>query len=111
MVPAIVSTFCAVLVAAVCVILVLHKDYEDGLVGRISLSFIGVAGVARAMQLIASEFDRAVSPIGVLLWIGLAIFFARHLYRFLRWRRSGDGDWRKVRQVDTGGKHPRPIGG
>lgn len=96
--------FCALTVSMVSTLLVLHRDYEDGLLGRIGLSFMALAGSARAMHLLIHGLDMPSNPIAVLLWIGLALFMVRHLYRFMRWRRSGEYDWRGVDDTATCGK-------
>ena len=95
---------CAAIVAVICTVLVFHKDYEDGLLGRLGLAVMAIASLARLSHLVEHEFSRNVSPIGVMLWLGLAIFLGRHLYRFLRWRRSGEGDWRGADKAATCGK-------
>lgn len=94
-------------VAAVCVALVLHREYEDGLIGRISLACMGVAALARAASLLSGLGYVWVSPVGVLLWCGLAAFMVRHVYRFARWRRCGENDWRPSKRQDLAGKGGR----
>lgn len=86
--------FCAALIFAVCLVLVFHKDYEDGLIGRLALALIGITSLARVIGILENDFDVRFSPIAIGLWIGLALFFGRHLYRFLRWKRIGEHDWR-----------------
>lgn len=98
------ACFCAMVVAVICTTLVLHREYEDGLLGRLGLALMALAATARTLQLVESEFQRSVNPIGLVLWVGLALFLARHLYRFMRWRRSGEGDWRGTDKAATGGK-------
>lgn len=95
---------CALSVFLVCLSLVLHPDYEDGLIGRIALAAMAVAGITRFMDIVAAGAATPIAHIGVLLWIGLALFMMRHLYRFLRWRHSGEGDWRAARRSDVTGK-------
>lgn len=84
-------------VTAVCVTLVLHQDYEDGLIGRVGLSLIALASMTRflgaADALISGEYLH-LSPVALTLWSGLAIFLARHLWRFMWFKRSGKYDWR-----------------
>lgn len=96
-------------VLVVSVVLVLHPDYEDGLVGRIGLALIGIAALARVLGILTSEHPRQFSSIALMLWIGLALFMLRHAWRFMRWRRCGEGDWRAARWREpeaghTGGK-------
>lgn len=95
----------ATLVCGVCVILVFHKSYEDGLFGRISLAVIGLMAAARVLEILEEGSKVDISPIGGLLWLGLALFFGRHLYRFMRWQKNGDNEWRKANQRETAGKN------
>lgn len=83
-----------VLVLVICTFLVLHPDYEDGLFGRIGLAMLAMGSAARLMGMLTSETGLTFNPIAFVIWIGLAIFFSRHVYRFLRWRKSGEHDWR-----------------
>lgn len=92
----------ALCVALVAVALVLHPDYEDGLIGRVGLAAIAIAGAARSLNLLLDGGH--ASPIGVLLWFGLVLFFARHAYRFRKWRRCGEHEWRQARRDMVCGK-------
>lgn len=95
---------CALVVFLVCLALVLHSDYEDGLVGRLALAAMGLAGISRFIDIVNKAGEIPVAAVGVLLWMGLALFLMRHLYRFLRWRNSGEGDWRAARRSEVAGK-------
>jgi len=88
----------------VCAMLVLHKDYEDGLVGRIALAGMSLAGFGRAATIVESGFSLGLSWVALLMWLSTTLFMARHLYRFLKWRSCGDGDWRQSDSLRTGGK-------
>ena len=94
----------ALVVMAVCIILVFHKQYEDGLIGRIALGFIAVCAFARIAGLLEGGIEAYVSAVGAVLWIALAAFFGRHLYRFMRWRLNGENEWRPTSRVETAGK-------
>lgn len=94
----------AMIVLAICVILVLHPDYEDGLVGRIALALLGVGALARLLAMFSADRPLLFSPIALLIWAGLALFFARHFYRFMRRRKRGTGDWREAGKAATAGK-------
>lgn len=97
----------ALVVSVITTTLVFHPDYEDGLFGRVALSFISLAAVARVTQLIQDGIDVPVSSIGVLLWCSLACFLARHFYRFLKWKCRGTHDWRRADVASTAGKARR----
>jgi fructose-specific component phosphotransferase system IIB-like protein len=69
-------------IVPVCVLLIFHPDYEDGFFGRIGLTLIGIAGFARLVSVFGDAHP--VTPIGMVLWLGVAIFLVRHCWRFLR---------------------------
>lgn len=91
-----------------CAVLVFHREYEDGLFGRLGLGLIALGAAGRFLGLLdlilSGEAEIRFSNIALFVWIGLAIFLARHLYRFLRWRHTGEGAWRKTDMRVTGGK-------
>ena len=91
----------AAAVLAVCALLVFHKDYEDGLFGRLGLGLIGLASLARVLGIIEADYEAKFSNIAIVLWTGLALFLVRHAYRAL-WRK-GEG-WRDTDSMLTGGK-------
>jgi hypothetical protein len=94
----VVAGLCAALVAAVSIILILHHEYEDGLIGRIALSGLGLGAIVRVTEIVSHGASLPVTPVGVLIWISLAMFLGRHLFRFIRWKHSGDYDWRAIRK-------------
>lgn len=92
------------IVSSICLVLVFHREYEDGLIGRIALATISIVSFCRAVQIWESDFDLELTPIANILWLALTVFFARHLYRFLRWHRCGDHEWRSADPPATAGK-------
>ena len=95
--------FSSAVVLTVSVVLVFHPEYEDGLFGRIALALLSVASYIRLMDLVATDFTRRpFGTVAVVLWFGLALFMARHLCRFLRWKkRTGhehERNWRAARK-------------
>lgn len=82
-----------VLIACVVVFLaallfVLHRDYHAGFIGTLGLGLIALAAFARAHGIVGQWEEQGleavrVTPPGVLLWIGLALFLGRQAYRFL----------------------------
>lgn len=95
MITNLIVAFCAAALSVMCVVLVLDKDYEDGLIGRVSLAFMSLAGYGRAVTLIESDFTLQLSWIAVMIWLSITAFVARHIYRFIRWRNCGEHQWRK----------------
>ena len=97
-VSTVISGICAALVAVITITLILHHEYEDGLVGRLALSGIGLGAIVRFMEILSNGASMPVTPVGVLIWISLALFFSRHLFRFMKWKNSGTFDWRPARK-------------
>lgn len=87
-----VCTFIAcVLVAGAAFLFVFHRDYHAGVLGTSGLAFICIAAASRALSIAEAGFEARVTPQGVMLWIGLALFLGRQAYRFLaRWRSCSD---------------------
>ena len=88
-------------IAGICVILVLHPQYEDGLVGRLGLTLIALVAWARFLAVCDTMWHHEPVHVtslwlSITLWAGLSIFLSRHLWRFLRWQRRGDYSWRKA---------------
>ena len=84
-----VATFCGSIVCMVCVFLVLHPEYDDGLIGRLALSMIGIAGLARflgGVDALIHGHPIVMTNVGMMLWIGASIFFGRHAWRFLHYK-------------------------
>ena len=84
---------CALLQAVIAAVLIVHEDYEDGLVGRIALGGVILAGVV----VVLSEIHDArytAPPELVLLLVSNSLFMSRHLFRFLRWNRNGAHSWK-----------------
>ena len=103
MITNIVVLLAAGIVLAVCALLVFHKDYEDGLFGRLGLGLIGLASLARVLGIIEADFGARFSNIALVLWAGLALFLTRHAWRAL-WRKRRGENWRETDNVLTGGK-------
>lgn len=97
----------SLIVAVVCLVLVLHQDYEDGFLGRAALGIISTLSFLICARLILGwlgEIDHAVSPGRALLWLALAVFFARHLWRFERRRDSPERPWHAASPRASAGK-------
>lgn len=94
----------------ICMGLVLDRDYEDGLVGRVALSLIAIAAFSRASGIIDVWWQGetpVITNIGTMLWIGSALFFTRHAFRFVRWKRKGLHDWRTAHKPESGTRDRR----
>jgi hypothetical protein len=64
-------------------VLVFHPEYDDGLFGRLGMAMITFVAVARILKLF-DDIPDYVTPNMLVLYAGLAMFFGRHTYRFLR---------------------------
>jgi hypothetical protein len=90
-VNAIIICTTSAIVAIVCTALVLHPEYEDGLIGRIALAVLSIVAVSRFPEALDSAItmaDYKISAQGVAMWIAVAVFFARHWYRFYKARQG-----------------------
>ena len=94
----------ACIVAIICILLVLHSEYEDGLIGRIALTLIIVASLGRALKIVDGDFETIVSPVATLIWTGFSLFFIRHYFRFYIWYKFGKHSWKEANSILTMGK-------
>jgi hypothetical protein len=83
----------ALMLVTICAVLVVHKQYEDGLIGRIALGCIGLMGLIFAITELAGYRRYSETPEILVLLLALDAFMARHLWRFLKWTRTGDFAW------------------
>lgn len=89
MIETYVTTVCSGVVGLFCIVLVFHKQYEDGLIGRLSLAILSLAAFSRGvngMEAIWLHKDMHVSPQAFATWVALAMFFSRHVYRFMMYK-------------------------
>ena len=86
------------LIFALSLFLMWHRIYEDGIIGRLALiAMAGGAFIALLQNLNGEGY--IFNPVSVTMQTGVALFMLRHTYRFLKWTRTGKGEWR--------GKHRR----
>lgn len=83
---------CAAILGLISVVLVVHKKYEDGLIGKIALGVI----IVMAIVIAGGELAGAIlDPLAIdVLLAAIVAFFMRHTYRFFRWSTTGQGEWR-----------------
>lgn len=80
------------IILAVSIYLALCQKYEDGIIGNMALG--GMAGsTAWPLTEMYNGVDYDFAPTTVLLYASVAAFMARHLYRFIKWRKTGENDW------------------
>jgi hypothetical protein len=80
-------------VLACCVALVANRQYHAGLFGKVGLSLVAIAALSRLGALLEHGANAWVSPQGVLIWIGLALFLVRHTLRYFHRLMRGDPTW------------------
>lgn len=81
------------LIVVICTVLVFIPSYEDGIVGRIALTIMGLAAYVTLHEMLnGQQFE--FLPHTLALQVGAALFMVRHAWRFVRWRVKGKGDWR-----------------
>lgn len=84
----------ALIIAVVSTFLIMHCQYEDGIIGRLSLIALAFANGLIVVDWYVSGSQYDVLPNTVLSQCGMAAFLMRHVYRFLRWRKNGNYAWR-----------------
>ena len=92
-------TVSALIIAAICVVLVAHPQYEDGLFGRLALGLIALSELSVFWDsAIDGSHYGSVLPTTLAIQLGVLLFFVRHLYRFQKWLKSREHEWRPVRK-------------
>ena len=76
----------AIIVCALCSVLVFHPDYDDSWIRRVGLALLAVGSYIRIVGILehADGIGRAFSNVAILVWFGLAIFMCDHFFKFLR---------------------------
>jgi len=77
-------TFTALVIGCICVALVAHPQYEDGLLGRFALGAIALAELSVFWDsAFSGRYYNGMLNTTVVIQAGLALFFVRHFYRFI----------------------------
>ena len=88
------------LVAAISVFLVFHCKYEDGIIGRFALAVL-FFGNAIVFGEWFNGVEYSVNPTTLTIQLGISLFLIRHVYRFLKWNKTGANDWRENEKVSS----------
>lgn len=80
-------------VLGACVILAFHRDYDSGFVGTLGLGMIAFGALGRLLSLVELGDDVRLSRLALIVWLGLALFFGRLLWRFLSRARMRGRGW------------------
>lgn len=85
---------CTILIGLMSLLLVSHCKYEDGVIGRIGLVIVVIACLVIVWESI-NGVEYEVNQTTLAVQVGVCAFLIRHVYRFLKWSRTGANDWRK----------------
>lgn len=80
----------ALIVCAICTVLVFHPDYDDSILRRFSLALLAIGAYLRMAGILEHHdgLTRTFSNVAILVWFGLALFMADHFYNFLKKSRA-----------------------
>ena len=78
--------------------LALCHNYDDGIVGHIALAGMALSSAAPLYEAYEGA-DYDFVPTTALMYAAVAVFMARHAYRFHIYRRTGEGEWRNDGQA------------
>ena len=79
--------------------LALCRDYDDGIVGHIALAGMALSSAAPLYEAYEGS-DYEYLPTTALMYAAVAVFMARHAYRFRMYRKTGKGEWRDDEKRD-----------
>jgi hypothetical protein len=88
----------------ICVLLILHKDYDDGIIGKFALGLIATASAIVLLEVYASGVSYEPLMVTVVFTAGVTLFLLRFLYRWQRWRLHD----KKVDGIQDGFTPPPP---
>ena len=74
-----------VIVGLISAILIFHKDYDDGIVGKLALGAMLLAAVGVVLDSTQGRTYEPL-PINVMFIFGTTVFLLRFMYRWEKWR-------------------------
>ena len=84
----------AFIIAAISLFLIMHDDYEDGVFGRLALIIMALSNGLIVADFAIDQNQYSFLPNTLATQCGMALFLARHCFRFLRWRKRGIYEWK-----------------
>ena len=93
----IVLFLCAALLAACAGYFIVHKDYEDGVVGNAALWSVCAVGTLIVYSIAARGERYELDNLTVVLLVAITVFVARHATRFWRWHTFGVHSWKEAK--------------
>lgn len=85
-----------VVILTLALYLALNPKYDDGIIGNAALGGLAMSAAGPLYETMSGQ-DYEFLPTTALLYCSLAIFIARHAYRFRRWSKQGQNDWTESR--------------
>lgn len=73
--------------------LALSRNYDDGIIGHVALAGMALSSAAPLYEAYEGA-DYDFMPTTALMYAAVAVFMARHAYRFRKWSKTGTGEWR-----------------
>jgi len=83
----------AVIIFVIAVTLVLHRDYDDGLIGKLALSGLVIATLGPLWEHFHAGIRYNLLQTTLLLYVSIALFLMRHVWRFNRYLKCGAFSW------------------
>lgn len=74
--------------------LALCRNYDDGIIGHVALAGMSLSSAAPLYEAYEGV-DYEFMPTTALMYAAIALFLARHAYRFHRWSTTGKDEWRE----------------
>lgn len=74
--------------------LAMCRHYDDGIIGHVALAGMSLSSAAPLYEAYEGV-DYDFMPTTALMYAAVAVFMARHAYRFHKWSKCGTGDWRE----------------
>lgn len=73
-------------IIAICIFLVFHEHYEDGVIGRIAMCLLAFGSMMILARMAGARegWSTEIDPAGSAMIYGCSAFLCRHLYRFLQ---------------------------
>jgi len=73
-----------IIVMAVSIFFVIHKDYSVGFIGGLGLLMISVGAYSRLSSIMEHMENVYLSPVSVFVWTGLALYLSDRMKRFVK---------------------------
>lgn len=90
-----------IVLASACVILFVSlylafcENYDDGIIGHVSLGGMALSSAAPLYEAITTPpTEWNVLQTAPLMYAAVSVFMARHTYRFKHYQKTGKGEWR-----------------